>query len=52
MDTWADNYKIIEYYKSFGFVFIENYKTPDTPELPIQNRNLNVALLELALLGN
>jgi ribosomal protein S18 acetylase RimI-like enzyme len=52
MDTWADNYNIIEYYKSFGFVFIENYKTPDTPELPIQNRNLNVALLELALLGN
>src|SRR5689334_11839980 len=22
MDTWADNQKIIEYYKSFGFVFI------------------------------
>ena len=49
MDTWADNLKIIEYYKSFGFVFIENYKTPDAPELPVQNRNLNVALLELKL---
>jgi ribosomal protein S18 acetylase RimI-like enzyme len=49
MDTWADNAKIIEYYKSFGFAFIENYKTPDTSELPIQNRNLNVALLELKL---
>jgi ribosomal protein S18 acetylase RimI-like enzyme len=46
MDTWADNHKIIDYYKSFGFKFIENYKTPDTDELPIQNRNLNVALLE------
>jgi ribosomal protein S18 acetylase RimI-like enzyme len=52
MDTWADNLKIIEYYKSFGFVFIENYKTPDAPELPIQNRNLNVALLELKLGGS
>ena len=45
MDTWAENEKIINYYKSFGFTFIENYKTPDVAELPIQNRNLNVALL-------
>jgi len=49
MDTWADNKKIIDYYKSFGFEFIEYYRTTDTPELPIQNRNLNVALLEMAL---
>jgi ribosomal protein S18 acetylase RimI-like enzyme len=49
MDTWADNEKIIDYYKSFGFEFIENYKTTNTPELPIQNRNLNVALLEMVL---
>jgi len=47
MDTWADNQKIINYYRSFGFQFVENYKTPDTPELPVQNRNLNVALLEI-----
>ena len=46
MDTWADNAKIIDYYKSFGFRFIENYRTSNTPELPIQNRNLHVALLE------
>ena len=51
MDTWADNTKIIEYYKSFGFEFIENYRTPDAPELPLQNRNLNVALLEMKLNG-
>lgn len=49
MDTWADNTKIIDYYKSFGFEFIENYVTPDEPELPLQNRNLNVALLEMNL---
>lgn len=50
MDTWADNEKIIDYYKSFGFAFIENYRTPNTPELPIQNRNLKVALLEIGLI--
>lgn len=49
MDTWADNDKIINYYKSFGFKFIENYTTPDTWELPAQNRNLKVALLEMEI---
>lgn len=49
MDTWADNLKIIEYYKSFGFEFIENYKTTNATELPIQNRNLDVALLQINL---
>ncbi len=49
MDTWADNEKIIDYYKSFGFEFIENYRTTNSLELPIQNRNLNVALLEMKL---
>ena len=49
MDTWADNSKIIDYYKSFGFRFIENYQTADVPELPVQNRNLNMALLEMKL---
>ena len=49
MDTWADNEKIIDYYKSFGFEFIEYYKTTNAPELPIQNRDLNVALLELSV---
>src|SRR5690349_16981595 len=29
MDTWANNPTIINYYKSFGFNFIENYTTPD-----------------------
>ena len=49
MDTWADNEKIIDYYNSFGFKFMGNYKTTDAPELPAQNRNLNVALLEIHL---
>lgn len=50
MDTWADNEKLIGYYKSFGFEFIENYKTPDIPELSRQNRNLDHALLELKVI--
>jgi predicted GNAT family N-acyltransferase len=47
MDTWAENEKIIGYYKSYGFKFVENYTTPNTENLPVQHRNLNVALLEL-----
>jgi ribosomal protein S18 acetylase RimI-like enzyme len=47
MDTWADNAKLINYYKTYGFRFVENYTTADTPDLPAQHRNLNVALLEL-----
>lgn len=46
MDTWAANPTIIEYYKAFGFNFVENYTTPDSPELPVHNRNLALTLLE------
>lgn len=49
MDTWAANPTIIEYYKSFGFMFIENFTTPDSEELPIHNRNLALTLLEYIL---
>lgn len=49
MDTWANNPNIIEYYKSFGFIHLEDYTTPNTQQLPEQHRNLNVALLELEL---
>ncbi len=49
MDTWADNPNIIEYYESFGLKFIGNSTTPDSEELPIQVRNLSLALLEYAL---
>ncbi len=46
MDTWASNAMIISYYTSFGFVIIENYTTPDSPQLPVHNRNLELTLLE------
>lgn len=49
MDTWAANPNIIEYYKSFGFIHIEDYTTPNSLELPNQHRNLKVALLEMQL---
>lgn len=52
MDTWSDNYKLIDYYKSFGFQFIENYKTSSDSSLPLQNRNLEVALLQLEVQKN
>lgn len=46
IDTWGDNENIIKYYQSFGFKFIENFTTPITENLPIQHRNLYLALLE------
>jgi hypothetical protein len=49
MDTWANNEKLIGYYKTHGFKYIETYTTPDTPDLPLQHRNLVVALLELMI---
>ncbi len=49
MDTWADNPNIADYYKSFGFKFLENYTTPNALELPIQKRNIALALLEFSL---
>lgn len=50
MDTWAANPTIIDYYKSFGFTFIENYTTPDTEELPVHNRRLALTLLEYRII--
>ena len=46
MDTWADDPNIINYYKGFGFYFIEDFNTPDIPELPVHNRNIPLTLLE------
>jgi ribosomal protein S18 acetylase RimI-like enzyme len=49
MDTWANDQNIIDYYKGFGFRFIEDFNTPDIPELPVHNRNIPLALLEYNL---
>lgn len=49
MDTWGDNQNILNYYQKFGFSFVENYTTPDLQDLPVQHRNLFLALLEYKL---
>jgi GNAT superfamily N-acetyltransferase len=49
MDTWAENKKLIAYYESYGFRFVENYTTENSIALPEQHRNLHVALLQLAV---
>lgn len=49
MDTWAANPRIVEYYKGFGFRFVENFTTPNTVELPVHNRNLALTLLEYSV---
>ncbi len=46
MDTWARNLKIIRYYQDYGFQVVEEYTTPDDPDLPDQHRNLAVTLLQ------
>ncbi len=46
LDTWANNAKTIKYYESFGFTHIKNFTFPNMPEIAIQDRNLEVALLQ------
>ena len=49
MDTWADNPTLVEYYKSFGFRIAGNFTTPNSEELPIQQRDNRVVLLEFEI---
>lgn len=49
MDTWTDNPQLIAYYESYGFNVVAERITPNVPELPEQNRNLNVTLLEMKI---
>ncbi|NNE25660.1 MAG: GNAT family N-acetyltransferase [Saprospiraceae bacterium] len=46
MDTWAENITLIEYYKTFGFYFVEYFQNPDDETMPIQQRGNKVILLE------
>jgi hypothetical protein len=46
MDTWADNPVLVSYYQQFDFKIVEYYTTPNTLELPLQQRGNNVVLLE------
>lgn len=50
MDTWSSNTRLISYYISYGFQVVGHVLTPDDPLLPIQNRNLQVTLLELPVI--
>lgn len=49
MDTWFDNPVLIDYYKGFGFQIVGSLVTPDSEELPIQQRNNAIVLLETAV---
>ena len=49
MDTWADNPTLIDYYLSFGFNIVGYFTTPDSDEVPIQQRGNDVVLLEFKL---
>lgn len=49
MDTWAENKKLIAYYMKFGFEKVDIIVTSDSEELPIQQRNNRVILLQLEI---
>ena len=51
MDTWADNPSLVNYYMEFGYEIVEYFMTPDSDELPIQQRGNNVVLLQLEVLA-
>jgi hypothetical protein len=40
---------LIEYYKSFGFRFVEFFRTPNIPEIQPYYRGLELALLEKSI---
>lgn len=46
MDTWADNPSIIKYYHGFGFKTVDFFTTPNSEDLPIQQRNNDIVLLQ------
>jgi GNAT superfamily N-acetyltransferase len=49
MDTWAENPNLLAYYAGYGFQWVENFMTPNSPDLPRHNRNILLALLELGV---
>ncbi len=49
MDTWSDNQRLIDYYRQYGFTVVGTSTTADHQDLPLQNRNLTVVLLERLL---
>ncbi|TRX59364.1 GNAT family N-acetyltransferase [Fulvivirga sp. M361] len=49
MDTWTANPSIIDFYKEYGFQFVEEFKTGNAEDLPVQHRNLDVTLLEYSI---
>ena len=46
MDTWANNPSLVNYYLDFGFEIVDYFTTPNSLDIPIQQRNNEVVLLE------
>lgn len=49
LDTWSANTGLIAYYRAHGFAVVGTRHTGDDARLPLQNRNLQVTLLEKTL---
>lgn len=51
LDTWLEAEGLQAYYAACGFARVGELTTPDDPRLPVQNRNLAVALMERPVIG-
>ncbi|MEO8648730.1 MAG: GNAT family N-acetyltransferase [Acidobacteriota bacterium] len=49
MDTWGDNLKLLEYYKSYGFQYLGNVSPQDSDTMPEHYRGITLSLFEIDL---
>ena len=49
MDTWADNQKLIDYYRGCGFAFLGTTTPARTKDLPKHYEGISLGLFEIAL---
>jgi ribosomal protein S18 acetylase RimI-like enzyme len=49
MDTWGDNLKLIDYYKSCGFEYLGNVTPQESETMPEHYRGITLSLFEIDL---
>ena len=49
MDTWGDNQKLIDYYSSCGFTYLETVTPESTAELPPHYSCISLSLFEIKI---
>ena len=49
LDTWHGNPTLSNYYKTFGFTEVEDFQTPDGPDIPLNCRGNLVTLMQYTI---